>query len=250
MKSKSNFRYIYEIYKNSINTSNFLLIFIFSIILAIYSVLTFAFKDGYITGFLNVLFSGFPILIILLLVLANSINTYKIFEQNQFYIIRFSTKNKYLNELVKNVCFSNFCLLILNVILIMICLNIFNITYPNIKIYQFQSPVYLIYIIIRLIVISQLLSIINIYLFKLINNKLIIGLNIILYALIIIFPYSRQMVDSLFNIPLFIGNYLTHTMYSSFLFEVCCFLLYCGLLILLISFLNKITLKYMEKVIQ
>ena len=249
MKLKNNYSYIYHIFKQSLNTQKFLLVFIFSIILSAYGVIQIAWETDYVTGFLRILTNPYYIAIIILILMMNLSNIFTIFENNQFYIIRFNSKKKYLIELIKNICFSNLCIIILNLALVTIGLNIFN---PNeigesFKGYEISNNIYLLFTIIKFIMIMILITIISVLFLKLFNNKVMAIFNVLLSISMIIVSSYHYMVTSIIQLPIFIGTYLRYQLYSSFIFEVSCFLLYSSLLYIIIIVLNKITLKYMKE---
>ena len=249
---KNNFKYRFELYKQSLNTQKFMLVFALSIIFAIYGVLALGFMDDYITGFVNVFTGSIYVAGVLLILLLNTSNLLSIFESNQFYIIRFKTRKEYLVELIKTVLFSNLCTLLLNVILVVIGLNIFNKYNSSVTVmgYNMSPWIYIIYMIIKFIILSSIISIITVLLFKILNKKIVIVLNIILYIFIAATPYSATTINSIINIPLFIGTYFMKAAYSNFLFEILCFLLYSSVLIIIIEVVKNITLKRMKDVSQ
>lgn len=237
-------KYNFEIYKNSINNQKFTLIFIFSIFLSAFGIINIATGYNYVNGFISIITNGYYIAILLLLILINTCNIYYEFSDNIFYIIRLKDKKNFLKELIKIVCTSNFVLLIINLILIMIGLNLFNH-----HIFEINNFVYLIYIIIKLIILTQFISILNILLFKLVNNKVVILLNIIIYILTIASNISMKPIKTIFQMPLFIGAYFKIQPYANFLFEILCFILFSSIIYILVLFLKKIVLKYMKGVI-
>ena len=249
---KNNFKYRFELYKQSLNTQKFMLLFALSIIFAIYGVLALGFMDDYITGFLNVFTGSIYVAGILLILLLNTSNLFGIFESNPFYIIRFKTRKQYLIELVKTVLFSNLCTLLLNIILVVIGLNIFNKYDSTVTVmgYNFSPWIYITYMIIKFIILSSIISIITVFLFKILNKRIVIILNIILYIFIAATPYSATTITSITNLPLFIGTYFMKTSYSNFLFEILCFLLYGGILFVIVEVMKNIVLKRMKDVSQ
>ena len=247
---KNNFKYILEFYKQSVSTQKFILIFLLSIVLSIFGILQVAFGYNYSVGFIRILTFGIYIIGLLLIILLNTKNTYDIFENNNFFIMRFSSKKKYLIELLKTVCFSNFCTILLNLLLLMIGLNLFNHnqTVPKFEIYTLQSNYYIIYIVIKLIILILVISIINVLLLKKFNNLIVISLNFVLYVLIAGFSKSHILIQSIKQIPLFIGDYFVINFYNSFIFEICIFLLYISIVYIIIYFFKKIVLKTMKDV--
>lgn len=227
-----------------------MLVFALSIMFSLYGIFALGFMDDYITGFINVFTGKTYVFGILLILLVNTINLHSIFESNQFYIIRFKNKKEYLIELVKTVLFSNLCTLLLNIILVLIGLNLFNEYSSSVVVmgYNISPWIYVIYIIIKFIILSSIISTISLYLFKIIDKKVVIILNIIFYIFIAATPYNDTIIDSIINIPLFMGTYFCGAVYSSFLFEILCFLLYSSVLIIIMKIMKNITLKRMKDV--
>lgn len=251
MKLKSSFKYMYEFYKQSLNTQKFVLIFVLSIILSFYGVLQLAYGDIYILGFFNILLNGKYVAILFLIILLNTNNIYAIFEKNQFLIIRLSSKRQYLKQLLKNILFSNLWTIILNIILVMIGLNLFNQNTSNVllKEYNIAGWIYIVFAIIKLIVMGEFISVFSVLLYKIINNKIVVILNIVLCILIMGNPFSSDIISSIVQLPLFIGSYLIYQLYSSFLFEILCFCLYFGILCIIFYILKYFVLKYMKDVV-
>ena len=253
MKLKNSFRCAYEIYKQSLSTQKFALIFSMSLVLSIYGVLAIAFGFDYINGFINIISSGMYLACLFLIVLLNTYNVFNIFEKNQFIIMRYSSKKEYLSELIKSVCFSNFCLVLLNLILIVIGLNLFceNQVCSSVKNYSIPGFIYLIYANMKLIVIVIIVSNVNILLLKILNSKVITILNVLLYIIIAGMPISGGVVISeIWQLPLFIGSYLKYQLYSTFSFEMICFILYISIQSIIITVLYNLVLKSMKAVIR
>lgn len=236
--------YNFEIYKNSLSSQKFTLVFLFSIFITAFGIINLAYGYNYVNGFVTIITNGYYVAILLLLLLINTCNIYNDFSDNIFYIIRLKNKRNFLKELIITVCISNLILLIVNLVLIMIGLNLFNH-----HIFEVNNFIYLVYAIIKMIILSQFISVLNVLLLKLINNKIIIISNIIIYVLIISINISMSPVSSIFQIPLFIGSYFKIQPYSNLLFEILCFLLFCSMLYILILIIKRIVLKYMKDVI-
>lgn len=135
----------------------------------------------------------------------------------------------------------------------MIGLNLFNSNEiaSIVKGYEVSSIIYLAFSLLRLWILSEIISIINILLFKTINNRVVIILNVIFYILIAGTPYySTMIINSIKDMPWFIGCHFFGYMYiyRSFFFELLCFVLYILVLIIITEILKIITLKYMKSV--
>lgn len=234
-------KYNFEIYKNSLNSQKFTLVFLFSIFITIFGIMNLASGYSYVDGFICIITNGYYVAILLLLLLINTCNIYNDFSDNMFYIIRLKNKKIFLKELIITICMSNLILLMINLTLLMIGLNLFNR-----HIFEINNFIYLGYAIIKMMILSQFISILNVLLLKLINNKIVMIVNIILYILTI--GINVKPVNSISQIPLFIGNYFKIQLYSNFLLEIICFLLFCSVLYILILIIKKITLKCMKDI--
>lgn len=250
MKRKNSFKYIFEFYRESLTTQKSLLVFLFSIVVSLYGIIQIAFKSNYSVGFIKILTFPIYIVCLLLILLFNTKIMLDTFENNHFFIIRFSSKKKYLLELMKCICFSNFCTLLLNLVFLIIGLNLFNVNsiIPKDEIYIIQSNYYIYFIIIKFIILSQIISLFNVILLKMFDNKYVIIINIVVYILIAGVGRQYTIIDSIFQIPLFIGDYFLINFYSSIYFEILCLLLFTSVMMILISILKKITLKKMKEV--
>lgn len=252
MKVKSSFKYIFENWKYSLNTSLFTIIFILSMVLAVYGGIQMGFKYDYITVFISVLNQNFYSVVLLLVVLLNTVNINNIFSKNEFYIIRCETKKKYLIDLIKNVLFGNFCLFVLNILLLMIVLNV-TCAGGNVYIQVYKdipNIVSLVFLIIKFLLLTEVISIFNVLLLKVVDNKIVIFLNILLIVSNLLIPISDSEITNVFQLPLFINSYYRIGGYSGLLFEILCFLLYLSLLLLFTYYLYKFVIRKMRKVIE
>ncbi len=250
MKAKNKRNYIFEFYKQSVASSKFVLVFLLSIVISFYAVIQIAFNTNYSIGFVRIYTNGIYVMALLLILLLNSKITFDNFEQNQSFIIRFSTRKKYLKELIKNCCFSSFCTLLLNIVLVMIGLNIFNpnTSLPDYEIFPIASKYYIIFVLFKFLILSQIITILNVLLLKIINKKIVIPINILLYVLIGFNSVQYSKINAINQIPLFIGDYFCFNIYNSFAFEISCFLLYASILFAGITILNSITKKRMRDI--
>ena len=112
-----------------------------------------------------------------------------------------------------------------------------------VKNYEMNAWIYFIFIILKFIFLTHLISSINVLLFKLFNTKMIVIINIIFYIFMMFKSFTPKLVSSIIEIPLFIGNYFGYQEYSSFLFEVLCTILYCFILYVISLILTSIVLK-------
>lgn len=171
---------------------------------------------------------------------------YTLFDKDIFIITRFKTKDKYLIELFKNIIFSTTIIFLIILSIVIIMENIFNAQGYHI-LYNEKTNCYnyfyLIFTILKFYLFSILFSLINVLLIKNFNSKIVIFLNFIFFALVFYCGFSVIEVNSLRNIPLFIGNYLVNNgIYNTFLLE-----LFANIIIYLITFVVFIILLFYTK---
>lgn len=200
---------------------------------------------NYLEGFISIL--SFPIFFtfgILMCFLVISLCTYTYFDKHEYLISRLGTKKNYLKILILNIFIINTFIFILMLIIIIISLNLFPKTgfgFQYNESLHCHNFLYLIFIIIRLFFMTQIISIFSMLLCKIINNKIVIGLNIVLYGSFIACSYVNIIpINSIFRIPLYIGNYLIVSRYESFGIELLCTITYISCLILIIYILFHI----------
>lgn len=237
---KNKIKYIYEIYKKTVNTSNFILLFCLSILGAFFGVFGCAFGEIYLNGFFYIFWNDNYVTFILLLLLLNMINVYTLFNKNDYFIIRIKNKKQYLEQLLLITCFSSLVLVVVNIMLVIIFLNIFNTNLPlyEVKNYHMNAWIYAVFVIIKFIILTQLISLINTLLIKLVDKKIVVIINIILLYIIRAIPFPNKVVSSVIDMPLSIFDYFGSTTYTSFTLEILCLILFCFIL-LLISYILK-----------
>ncbi len=183
--------------------------------------------DSLIYLFSNPIFVSFGILIPLLIV---SLCCYHLFDKNEYLIIRFQTKKKYLIELLKTLIILNLFIYLLILSIVIISMNIF----PKIGVgFEFLSNVgvnsliYSIFVIVKIFLLGLILMVIAILTCKFFNNYLVISINIILYTSLIALDYVPFIkVNEISNIPIFIGNYMRTGIFDNFYLELSSFLIY------------------------
>lgn len=257
MLLKGKIKSLFEFYKQSINNQKFILIFILLFIASLYGVFGLAqhhaMQIDYLTGILNIFLNNYYVTIIVFITFLNTFNIYNVFSENINYIIRLKSKKNYLIELIKNIIFSNTMLLLVNLALILIGLNIFNKFDISSVYYYYNLPsiVYIIYLLIKQIIIINFLSVIIILLAKIMNEKISFLIGIAICAFILSSSFDAGLViNSIFKLPLFIGSYLLSYNYGSFVFEIICFIIYCLILYIFIIGLVKLAIKFMKAVIK
>lgn len=239
---KSKIKYTYQIYKKTVNTTNFILLFCLSIVGSFFGVFGCALGDIYLEGFFSIFWNENYVSFVLLLLLLNMINVYTIFNENDYFIIRIKNKKEYINQLLWVTCLSSFVLVLTNIMLVIIFLNLFNSNAPlyEVKNYHMNPWIYAVFVLIKFIILTQLITVINVLLIKLIDKKIVIIVNIILLFLIRLIPSSNGVISSVVNMPLSIFDYFGQVKYISFIFEILCFVLYCVIILCVVQVLKKV----------
>ncbi len=231
-----------------VETPYYKLSFILMVILSFYGgyiSMNMTYLNGFLTVLTNKLFFTWGVLIPFLII---TLCTYIFFHKSDFLILRFNNKKEYLKNMLLTIFFVNLFSYVVLIVLLIICLNIFPkkggfgfVYNPNLNCHNF---IYLVFILFRLFCIIQLISIINALLCKLTNIKFTIMLNMILYASLILLVYFTMVpISSVLSMPLYIGNYLIISMYSSFGLELLCTIIYFSILLVIIYFLYYINNK-------
>lgn len=202
---------------------------------------------NYLEGFISIL--SFPIFFtfgVLIPFLVITFCTCSYFDKNEYLIMRLCSRKEYLKILIMTVFFVNLFVYIIMLIIIIIVLNLFPKAGMGFKFnvsLNCHNFVYLLFIIIRLFCIIQNISIFNTLLCKIINSKIVIGINMILYASFIAFSYLNvDKISNILNIPLYIGNYLIISKYENFFIEFGCTGIYI-LMLILVNYLLSIFVK-------
>ena len=243
MKVKNKLKYDYGIFLNYISTQKFMIIFLLAIVFAFLGSID---SMNYsFTSALNLAFnSSFYMGGILLLILLNTKCVYDMLVNNYNYAIRSSTKNEYLKRIIGTTLFNNFFLFSICIILLLIFVNIFGggTETLQIKSYTILPGIYLIFTFLKFIIIFIFITVINILLFKIINNKVLIILNILYYLSVNVVSLNfGKCVESIFDMHLSLNYYIYSLFipYSNFLFEICCTCLYFFLLYFVCFILYK-----------
>lgn len=234
-----------------VSTERFKVIFIMTIILALYGSVILGkgsknFIDAVIIPFQ---FSIFNIFMFSLLFL-NTFNTYSTFDKHfSNYIIRLESKNNYLKEQIKNTIILNVFYLILFFLLFFIFLNLSKtgiVEIHNYNNYNVNNLVFTLFYLIRYVVYALLITTASTLLIA--NCKLEFTVCLWLFFLsgFILNPYCATVKDTF---SLNIWNYFGQIDYSSFMMELSFSILFGFLLELIIYILYKLTLKNKKMVI-
>lgn len=243
-------KYIIQNIKYLLLDYRFKLIVMFMLCFNFIGSIYFAYNNYYLEGFLAIFTNIYYVATFFALILFNTLNTYNMFEKNTYYIIRFDNRKEYLIQLIKNVLISNAIIFIINILVSFIFLNFFggNLIIQNYMNYNVSNILYVIFYIARFLILSSIISIINICLLKLIDSKIIIFVNAILWITFIFYPYSQALINSIFNLPLMLCDYFRAKVYSNFFMESACSILYIIFLIIITTIIFNITKNRIKKI--
>lgn len=234
---KNSLKLLKENLKFHINSNQFRLILLLLICFNLYGTSYLSANLSYFDGFINIITNGYYVVCLFAIILLNTINMFDKFEKNQFFIIRFKDRKMYLKQLITNILFSNSVLFLMNLVLIIIGLNIFassSFTISTVLNYSIPNILYIFFYLIRFFTIIQLIAIVNTCLLKLINNKVVISFNLLIYLMILFAPYEPKIViSSVSKMFLVISDYMRLHYYSDFLLEILCSSIYISILLLI-----------------
>lgn len=220
---KNNFKLINANIKHMLNAYRFKIIILFIICFNLFGCIYIAISKNYLDALFSTLSNPYYSLLLLSLTLVNTINTFNIFEKKDNYIIRFENREKYLKQLIINIFVSNTVLFVINLFVLLIFLNLFIGNYFVITSwhnYNIPNIIYLLFYITRIFTIIQIVSIINSLLFKLLNFKIVIILNGLIYGPFIFGNHINETIDSLLKIKILIHEYFLYNEYAGFLLEI------------------------------
>ena len=238
-------------FKKSINTELFKIIFLMIIFISFYSVLSCGFDMKYIDKAFYCITGDYEIILLLLVILLNTFNIYKITNSNVSYILRLRKKKKYLIEIIKNIVVSDSIVYIVYIISCVIFLNLFSqkINIEILENYHVPNIVYLFFLTIRNYIILMIISVFSFLSMKLFKKELlVICVDFILLGALLIMPIYIGNIDSVLKMRFFIGFYLKITNYGNFGLEIIITMIYIILSIIIIDLLIKIIYKHVKKV--
>lgn len=246
MKSK----YIIQNIKYLLLDYRFKLIIMFMLCFNFIGSIYFAYNSYYLEGFLQIFNNPYYVTTFMALILFNTLNTYNMFEKNTFYIIRFNSKKEYLIQLIKNILTSNTIIFIINILVAFIFLNFFGgkLVIQNYMNYNIPNILYTIFYMIRFLILSSIISIINTCLLKLIDSKFIVLINSCFWITFIFYPDSSMLINSIFDLPLMLCDYFRIKMYSNFFMESACSILYTLILIVVMIIIFIISKNKIKKI--
>jgi len=246
-----NFRKIMlENIKNIIDSYCFKIIFIASIVINISYTLNILFNglnDNYISLFYYVLSNRFYILIFLILVVINTLNTINIFDKNLSYVIRFKSKKEYYKNALNQIVFSNLVFIIFNLLILIVTSNVVfgsKFTISNWKNYNISNLIFIIFYVLRYIIVTEIMMI-AFYLVKKVLKMpgSIIYLGIILAPLIVA---SNNVVSNIYDIPVYPIYYLSGYSCTSFYIELFTSIIYIFAFMLVTTAFYKILISKLK----
>lgn len=243
-------KYIIQNIKYLLLDYRFKIIIMFMLCFNFIGAIYFAYNSYYLEGFLAIFTNIYYVATFMALLLFNTLNTYNMFEKNTFYIIRFNSRKEYLIQVIKNILISNTIVFAINVLIAFIFLNFFGgkLVIQNYMGYNVSNILYTIFYILRFLVLSNIISIINICLLKLIDSKIIVLINSIFWITIIFYPESFELINDILNIPLMLCDYFRVKIYSNFFMESACSMLYILILLIITMILFSISKNKMKKI--
>lgn len=184
------------------------------------------------------------LLVILFLFLINTIYTYQLLKNNIFYKMRFKNNSNYLKNTTLIVLFQNTFLFIINLLLLMICINLFcdcNYSLELIESYNIYNIFYFIWYLLRYFIWIEILSIFQIIISNKIPSKLVFIITFICYMAIYFNSLYQidYVISSINDIKLSIFMFFITIPYTSFIFEIVISCFYILFFLLLIKMINK-----------
>lgn len=226
------------------STDKFKLLFFLAIIFSLYASLALGNSvDNLVDAiFIPFQFNIFNIIFFSLLFL-NNLNTCSIFEKKfDFYIMRLQNKNKYIKESIKSSIIINLFYILIFLILyfslfLIFRLNQFEIhNYAN---YNISNFIYLIYYLLRYIILAILINVIFTYVYINFKDIVTISINTIFLIFFLIKPIS---IEPLNNLNIVIWDFFTSTTFANFSLDLLSFLTLLIIIELIIIIIHNLTL--------
>lgn len=194
------------------------------------------------SNFWNTLISSISfkplIMILLLIIILDNINTIKSINNNYLVLCRFKNLKEYYNKILKTIIKNNTIIIIIFIIL-SISFSLLS-SLSNFEIISNTLIITIIYYYLKLFILINLLSIIstNICLLFNYNATIIFTIILILTTLINNCP-DNKIISSIIDYPILFINYLRVLNYKPLIHDILSFILYISLLILI-----EVILKY------
>ena len=178
------------------------------------------------------------IMILLLIIILDNINTIKSINNNYLVLCRFKNLKEYYNKILKTIIKNNTIIIIIFII-VSISFSLLS-SLSNFEIISNTLIITIIYYYLKLFILINLLSIISTNICLLFNYNATIIFTIILILSILINNYTdNKIISSIIDYPILFINYLRVLNYKPQIHDILSFMLYISLLILI-----EIILKY------
>lgn len=238
-----------------VSTQYFKFILLSMIMLAFYGAIFIAYTiNGYIPAFLTILGNTYFEMFLLFILLYNTYQTLQNFDKNSNYIIRLGTKKDYLKHVITKAVKNNIFIYLIQISFIIILLNFIygnNLAITTMYNDSINNFVYLLFFILKSIVLYSIITVISVILLKLIPSQIAISVHAVLYVMIPAFSVIdyHNRIDSLLKFKFFIGDYLTtNNIYVNFFFELCCTGIYILMLLIIVQVLFKYSIRHIKEI--
>lgn len=227
-----NKKLFFEDIKFHLTSKKFILIFLLLILSNLYAAIAFSTNATYIDSFITTFHIPFYMAFLFGIIFANSFMVVTDFDNNTSRIIRYKNKENYIKELIKTV-FSNNCVVyIINLLMLIIFMNLFNGNgfeiHPYLE-YNINNILYLVYTIIKIPFLILVITILNVLIYKFTN--IIVALLFDSYIMISFFNNSINYINGLSDIKFNFANMMSVNFYPTFGYEISFFILYVSVLL-------------------
>ena len=194
------------------------------------------------SNFWNTLISSISfkplIMILLLIIILDNINTIKSINNNYLVLCRFKNLKEYYNKILKTIIKNNTIIIIIFII-VSISFSLLS-SLSNFEIISNTLIITIIYYYLKLFILINLLSIISTNICLLFNyNATIIFTMILILSILINNCPDNKIISSIIDYPILFINYLRVLNYKPLIHDILSFILYISLLILI-----EVILKY------
>ena len=178
------------------------------------------------------------IMILLLIIILDNINTIKSINNNYLVLCRFKNLKEYYNKMLKTIIKNNTIIIIIFII-VSISFSLLS-SLSNFEIISNNLIITIIYYYLKLFILINLLSIISTNICLLFNyNATIIFTMILILSILINNCPDNKIISSIIDYPILFINYLRVLNYKPLIHDILSFILYISLLILI-----EVILKY------
>ncbi|MEG0022090.1 MAG: hypothetical protein RSB77_02445 [Bacilli bacterium] len=247
----------YLYFKDFVNSKIFKYIFLMQLALTVYAFTSFglsfdpAYNFNYLEKYIIIITNPwFFFASFIFIILFANIFIYKRIEKSEFVILRLNSYKSYIN-IIKNTCILVDCaLFLISIVLLFIMLN-FTFSKFEIKImepYNIPNYIFVIFMTIKAFLITLMISLFNVSLFKLVNIKTIILGNVINFSVLVGSFIKPDLIKNVTEISFALFDYIKGAKYLNFKLEIICFSIYMSICFIIILLLFEISYKFMKKV--